>query len=45
MTLHTIVIPTLNEEVEIQACLMQLQGLRARGFEVIVVDEVHVSAG
>ena len=38
MTLHTIVIPTLNEEVEIQACLMQLQGLRARGFEVIVVD-------
>ena len=38
MTLHTIVIPILNEEVEIQACLMQLQGLRARGFEVIVVD-------
>jgi len=38
MTLYTIVIPTLNEEVEIQACLMQLQGLRARGFEVIVVD-------
>ena len=38
MTLHTIVIPTLNEEAEIQACLMQLQGLRARGFEVIVVD-------
>jgi len=38
MTLHTIVIPTLNEELEIQACLMQLQGLRARGFEVIVVD-------
>jgi len=38
MTLYTIVIPTLNEEVEIQACLMQLQGLRARGFEVIVVE-------
>jgi rSAM/selenodomain-associated transferase 2 len=38
MTLHTIVIPTLNEEAEIQACLMKLQGLRKEGFEVIVVD-------
>ena len=38
MTLHTIVIPTLNEEAEIQACLMQLQGLRTNGIEVIVVD-------
>jgi len=38
MTLHTIVIPTLNEEAEIQTCLMQLQGLRAKGIEVIVVD-------
>jgi rSAM/selenodomain-associated transferase 2 len=38
MMLHTIVIPTLNEEAEIQACLMRLQGLREEGFEVIVVD-------
>jgi len=38
MTLHTIVIPTLNEEAKIQTCLMQLQGLREEGFEVIVVD-------
>ena len=38
MILHTIVIPTLNEEAEIQACLMRLQGLREEGFEVIVVD-------
>ncbi len=38
MTLNTIVIPTLNEEVEIQACLMQLQGLRKKGIEVIVAD-------
>jgi rSAM/selenodomain-associated transferase 2 len=38
MTLHTIVIPALNEEADIQACLMQLQGLRGKGFEVIVVD-------
>ena len=38
MTLHTIVIPTLNEETEIQTCLVQLQGLRKEGFEVIVVD-------
>lgn len=38
MTLHTIVIPTLNEETEIQSCLIQLQGLRAQGIEVIVVD-------
>jgi len=38
MTLHTIVIPTLNEESEIEACLMQLQGLRKERFEVIVVD-------
>ncbi len=36
--LHTIVIPTLNEGAEIQACLMRLQGLREEGFEVIVVD-------
>lgn len=35
---HTIVIPTLNEESEIHACLMRLQALRAQGFEVIVVD-------
>ena len=38
MKLHTIVIPTLNEDAEIQDCLMQLQGLRGEGFEVIVVD-------
>jgi len=38
MTLYTIVIPTLNEEVEIQVCLMQLQGFRAKGIEVIVAD-------
>lgn len=38
MILHTIVIPTLNEESEIEACLMRLQGLREEGFEVIVVD-------
>lgn len=38
MTRHTIVIPTLNEEAHIQACLMQLQGLRAKGIEIIVVD-------
>ena len=38
MILHTIVIPTLNEEAEIQVCLMRLQGLREEGFEVIVVD-------
>jgi len=38
MILHTIVIPTLNEEAEIQACLKRLQGLREEGFEVIVVD-------
>ncbi len=38
MTLHTIVIPTLNEETDIQICLMQLQGLREEGFEVIVAD-------
>jgi rSAM/selenodomain-associated transferase 2 len=38
MILHTIVIPTLNEGVEIRDCLMQLQGLRTRGFEVVVVD-------
>ena len=38
MMLHTIVIPTLNEEAEIQACLMRLQGQREEGFEVIVVD-------
>ncbi len=38
MTLHTIVIPTLNEEAEIQTCLMKLKGLREEGFEVIVVD-------
>ncbi len=35
---HTIVIPTFNEEAEIRACLQRLQGLRAQGFEVIVVD-------
>jgi len=38
MTLHTIVIPTLNEEAEIEACLTRLQGLREEGIEVIVVD-------
>ncbi len=38
MKLHTIVIPTLNEESEIETCLMRLQGLREEGFEVIVVD-------
>ena len=38
MMLHTIVIPTLNEEAEIQACLMRLQGLREEGLEVVVVD-------
>jgi len=38
MILHTIVIPTLNEEAEIQACLMRLQKFREDGFEVIVVD-------
>ena len=38
MTLHTIVIPILNEEAEIQTCLIKLQGLREEGFEVIVVD-------
>jgi rSAM/selenodomain-associated transferase 2 len=38
MTQYTIIIPTLNEETEIKACLMPLQGLRAQGFEVIVVD-------
>ena len=38
MIAHTIVIPTLNEESEIEACLMRLQGLREEGFEVIVVD-------
>jgi len=38
MILHTIVIPTLNEEAEIQVCLMRLQGLREEGFEVIVGD-------
>jgi rSAM/selenodomain-associated transferase 2 len=38
MILHTIVIPTLNEEAEIEACLTRLQGLRKEGFEVIVVD-------
>ncbi len=38
MTLHTIVIPILNEETKIRACLMQLQGFRAKGIEVIVVD-------
>ncbi len=38
MILHTIVIPTLNEEADIQACLMRLQGLREEGLEVIVVD-------
>ena len=38
MMLLTIVIPTLNEEAEIQACLMRLQGLREEGLEVVVVD-------
>jgi rSAM/selenodomain-associated transferase 2 len=38
MILHTIVIPTLNEEAEIEACLIRLQGLREEGFEVIVAD-------
>jgi len=38
MTSHTIVIPTFNEQADIQACLLQLQGLRGKGFEVIVVD-------
>ena len=38
MTRHSIVIPTLNEELEIQNCLMQLQDLRDEGFEVIVSD-------
>ena len=38
MILNTIVIPTLNEEAEIEACLIRLQGLRQEGFEVIVVD-------
>ena len=38
MTQYTIIIPTLNEEAEIKACLMPLQGLRAQGFEVTVVD-------
>jgi rSAM/selenodomain-associated transferase 2 len=38
MILHTIVIPTLNEEAEIQACLMRLQKFREDGLEVIVVD-------
>lgn len=36
--LHTIVIPTLNEEAEILTCLMKLKRLREEGFEVIVVD-------
>ncbi len=38
MTLNTIVIPTLNEETQTQICLAQLQRLREKGFEVIVVD-------
>jgi len=38
MILHTIVIPTLNEEADIEACLVRLQGLREEGFEVIVAD-------
>ena len=38
MTQYTIIIPTLNEEAEIQACLMQLQELREQGAEVIVAD-------
>ena len=33
MILHTIVIPTLNEEAEIGGCLIRLQGLREEGFE------------
>ncbi len=38
MTQYTIIIPTFNEEAEIEACLGQLQDLRAQGAEVIVVD-------
>ncbi len=38
MTLHTIIIPTLNEEAQIEACLLQLQECRQEGFEVVVVD-------
>lgn len=38
MTLHSIVIPILNEASEIRICLMQLQRFRETGLEVIVVD-------
>lgn len=34
----TIIIPILNEEDEIVACLEDLQKFRAHGFEVIVID-------
>lgn len=34
----SIIIPTLNEEAAIQACLAPLQPLRARGIEVVVAD-------
>lgn len=38
MVLLSIIIPTLNEESTIQACLKPLQLLRNQGVEVIVVD-------
>lgn len=34
----TVVVPTLNEEAEIVACLDDLEKFRAQGFEVILVD-------
>ncbi|TAM85113.1 glycosyltransferase [bacterium] len=34
----SVIIPTLNEAAIIEACLRRLASLRARGFEVIVVD-------
>lgn len=38
MTSCTIVIPTLNEELEVQSCLLPLQRFREQDVEVIVVD-------
>lgn len=36
--LLSIIIPCLNEQSNVQACLQQLQRLRSRGVELIVVD-------
>ena len=38
----TVIVPTLNEAVTIEACLGRLTSLRARGVEVIVADGASV---